>query len=236
MNDPDRNKHFMLIVDNNVDDRFQMGMLLKQFGYNIFTTTSAEKALAIMSVTPPVAVFAEAGETGTAILAGIKKTPQFSDIPFIFLTTTPNAMLEGRARRGEFAGFLRKPVDIEKLILVVESVVANEPRRKIRIITALRAELTGELGSASGLVTSLSETGIFFRTLDPHPMHARLMVNFEIKGKSVTVETEVVYNCILDEGPFKEPGMGMKFVKVNPEDQAIIKAFVLEEVGKHVVR
>jgi len=236
MNAPDRNKRFMLIVDNNVDDRFQMGMLLKQCGYTIFTATSVQKALEIMNVTPPVAVFADAGAAGTAILAEIKKNPQFSDIQLILLSTPPNAILEGRAQRGEFAGFLRKPVDIEKLILVVESVIANEPRRKIRVTTALRAELIGELGPAYGLVTSLSETGMFFRTLDPYPVHSRLMINFDIKGRLITVEAEVVYTCTLDEGPFKEPGMGIKFVKVNPDEQDIIKAFVREEVGKHIVR
>jgi CheY-like chemotaxis protein len=236
MDAPDKSKRFMLIVDNNVDDRFQMGMLLKQCGYTIFTATNAEKALEILNVTPPVAVFADAGAAGTAILAEIKKNPQFSDIQLILLSTAPNTILEGRAQRGEFAGFLRKPVDIEKLILVVESVIANEPRRKIRVTTALRAELLGALGPAYGLVTSLSETGMFFRTLDPHPAHARLMINFDIKGRLITVEAEVVYTCNLDEGPFREPGMGMKFVKVNPADQAIIKAFVREEVGKHIVR
>jgi len=236
MDAPDRSKRFMLIVDNNVDDRFQMGMLLKQCGYNIFTATNVQKALEIMNATPPVAVFSDAGAAGTAILGEIKKNPLFSDIQLILLSTAPNAILEGRAQRGEFAGFLRKPVDMEKLILVVESVVVKEPRRKIRITTALRAELIGELGSAYGLVTSLSESGMFFRTLDPHPVHTRLMINFDVKGRLITVEAEVVYTCNLDEGPFKEPGMGMKFVKVNPEDQANIKAYVREEVGKHIVR
>jgi twitching motility two-component system response regulator PilH len=230
------NKRFMLIVDNNIDDRFQMGMLLKQFGYNIFTTTSAEEALEIMSATPPVTVIADGGKTGMAIVTGIKKNPQFSDIPLIILSTTSNEMLEARARRGELAGFLRKPVDIEKLSLAVESILAKGPQRKIRITTALWAKLIGELGSAEGLVTVLSETGMFFQTINPHPLHTRLKVNFKIEGKPVTLEAEVVYNCTFEEGPFKEPGMGIKFVKVNPEDQAIIKAFVSEEVGKNVVQ
>jgi twitching motility two-component system response regulator PilH len=230
------NKRFMLIVDNNIDDRFQVGMLLKQFGYNIFTTTSAEDALEIMSATPPVTVFADGGKTGMAIVTGIKKNPQFSDIPLVILSTTSNEMLEGRARRGELAGFLRKPVDIEKLSLAVESILAKGPQRKIRITTTLWAKLTGELGSAEGLVSVLSETGMFFQTLSPHPLHTRLKVNFKIGGKPIMLETEVVYNCTFEEGPFKEPGMGMKFVKVSPEDQAIIKAFVSEEVEKSVVR
>ena len=226
----------MLIADNNIDDRFQTGMLLQQFGYNIFTTNSAQEALEIMKATPPVVVFADASTIGTAIAEGIKKNPQFFDIPLIILSTTSNGMWEGRARRGELAGFLRKPINIEKLMSAVEAVLSKGQRRKIRIPTALLAKLTGELGSGEGLVTVLSEAGMFFRTLDPYPMHTRMKVYFEIKGKPITLETEVVYNCTFNEGPFKEPGMGMKFVKVSPEDLAIIKAFVLEEVGKNIVR
>jgi CheY-like chemotaxis protein len=236
MNGANKNKPFMLIVDSNVDDRFQTGMLLQQFGYNIFSTASAEKALAIISVTPPIAVFADAGDINRAILTGVKKKPEISDIPLILLSTTPNAILEGRVRRGEFAGFLIKPVDAEKLYLTVELAVLKGPRRKIRIATSLKANVSGELGIAEGLVTVISENGMFFRILDPYAIQSRLTVNLEIKGRPITLEAEVVYSCNFDEGPFKEPGMGMKFVKIKPEDQAIIKAFILEEIGKNVAR
>jgi CheY-like chemotaxis protein len=182
MNCTDRSKRFMLIVDSNVDDRFHISMLLQQFGHNTFTATTAEEALVIISVTPPAAVFAEAGKTGTIILTGIKKNTQFFDIPLILLSTTPNAILEGRARRGDFAGFLRKPIDAKKLYLTVESAVLNEPRRKIRLATSLRPKLVEERGSEEGLVTVLPETGMFSRTYDSRPMHNRLTVDFEIKG------------------------------------------------------
>lgn len=237
MNGADKNERFMLIVDHNVDDCFHTAMLVKHLGYNIFTAIGAQKALEIMCVSPPLAVFAETGDTATALHSGIKKNPQFSDIPLVLLSTAPNAILEGRAHRGEFAGFLRKPVDAEKLFLIVESIVIKGPRRKnIRITSALRADLSGEHGSAEGVVTSLSESGIFFRTLDPYPAPSRLMVNIAIKGKPITLEAEVVYTCTFDEGPFKEPGMGMKFVKIRPEDQTTIKAFILEEIDIKVAR
>jgi hypothetical protein len=58
---------------------------------------------------------------------------------------------------------------MERLVLAVESVLAKGPQRKTGIITALRVELTGELGSAEGLVTVLSETGFFPRTSIPTP-------------------------------------------------------------------
>ena len=236
VNSEDKNKRFMLIVDHNVDDCFHTAMVIKQLGYTIFTAANPVKALEIMSVSPPLAVFAETGKTGAAVHDGIKKTPQFSDIPLILLSAAPDAILEGRARRGEFAGFVLKPVDAEKIFLTIESAVLKGPRRNVRITSAFRADVSGEHGSVEGVVTNISETGIFFRTLDPHPVKNRLTVNFELKGRTITLEAEVVYNCIFDEGPFKEPGMGMKFVKIRPEDQAAIKVFIKEELEMKAAR
>ena len=236
MSGADKNKPFMLIVDSNIDDRFQTATLLQQFGYSIFATSSAEKALAIIEATPPLAVFADAVEISRAILAGTKKKTEMSDIPLILMSTAPNSALEGRARRGEFAGFLRKPIDAEKLYLTIESTIIKGPRRKIRIATSVRANVSGELGMAEGLVTVLSENGMFFRILDPYAIHSRLTINVEVKGRPMTLEAEVVYSCNFDEGPFKEPGMGLKFVKIKQEDQASIKAFILEEIAKNIIR
>lgn len=236
MNTLDRSKRFMLIVDDQVDDRFQIGMLLERFGYTIFTSSNAAKALAIMRITPPIAVFADAGEMGLAILDAIKNNPQLCDIPLILLSTTPNPPLEEQAKRGEFAAFLKKPVDIGKFIAAVESVLLTEPRRKIRIATALRATLTGEQTATEGFITVLSERGMFFRTPVCHPLHTCWTLQCELLGRRIAVEAEVVYRRTFDEGPFKEPGMGMTFLNISPEAQAGIKTFILEEVKKHVVR
>ena len=89
---------------------------------------------------------------------------------------------------------------------------------------------------AEGLVTIISKSGMFFRILDPYAIQSRMTVNLEIEGRPITLQAEVVYSCNFDEGPFKEPGMGMKFVKVRPEDQTIIKTFILEELAINVAR
>ncbi len=102
----DKNKRYMLIVDHSVDDCFHTAMLLKHLGYTIFTAPDAQKALEIMTVSPLLAVFADAGDIGMAIYAGIKQTDQFPDVPLVLLSTAPNALLEEKALQGEFAGFL----------------------------------------------------------------------------------------------------------------------------------
>jgi hypothetical protein len=78
----------------------------------------------------------------------------------------------------------------------------------------------------------LSEHGMYVRTLQPYPANTRLSVQIVIKGRPVPVEAEVLYCHKFGEGPFKEPGMGLKFVRVAPQDQQIIREFIREEIIK----
>jgi len=234
-NTAEMKKRFILVVDNNVDDRFHTSMVLQRFGYNICTARSGEEAVEFMSVSPPAAVVSEAGLTGAGLLSRVKKDARFLDVPLILVSTRPDQALEDRARRGEYAAFLRKPVDVEELYRVIQSAVEKTPRRNIRIAVYLKAKLEDDPEGTDAFVTVISEYGMFFRTLEPRPANTRVPVTIEIKGRSVKLEAVVLYASSFDEGPFKEPGMGMKFVKISPEDQALIKTFILEQVGSDIV-
>ena len=77
---------------------------------------------------------------------------------------------------------------------------------------------------------------MFFRTLDPQPANTIITAVFEIKGRLIKLDAIVLYTTNFDEGPFKEPGMGMKFVKISREDRNLIAAFILEQVEEGIVR
>ena len=233
-NPEEKNKRFVLVVDSNVDDRFSTSMLLQRFGCNIFTAHSAAEAIEFMCVAPPAAVVSEAGQTGAEILSRIKKEPRFSDVPLILLSSSPDRALEDRARHGEFVAFLRKPINIEEFYRIVEEVIHRGPRRNIRVATYLMANLEDDLARDEGYVTVLSEYGMFFRTLAPRPVNTRVAVTFDIKGRAIQLEAVVLYVTSFNEGPFKEPGVGLKFTKVSPEDRTLIKAFILERVQEDI--
>ncbi len=231
----ERNKRYILVVDNNVDDRFQTGMLLQRFGYNICTSGSAGEAVDFMHVAPPAAIVAET-MTGAGLVSRIKKDIRFADVPVILLAKTPDLDLEIRTRRGEFAACLTKPLDVEKFYQTVQSVVERTPRKNIRINTSLQAQLEHVADGSRGLVTVISEFGMFFQTQDPQPLNECVSAVLIVKGRTIKLEAIVLYSYSLEASPFKEPGMGMKFVKISPEDQAYIKAYILEEVQGGIVR
>jgi hypothetical protein len=142
--------------------------------------------------------------------------------------------LEERARKGEFAACLRKPVDVEELYRAVESVIEKGPRRNIRIATNLKAGLEDQGAGNDGYVTVISEYGMFFRTLDPLPANTRVPMGIEIKGRTIKLEAVVLYSCSVDDGPFKEPGMGLKITRIAPADQDHIRQFIREEITRGI--
>ncbi len=231
MDAAERVKRYVLVVETNVDDRFMVSMLLQRFGCTICSAHSAEEVLEFLSVAPPAAVISEGGQPGAVLLARIKKDGRFSDVPVILLTPLPDHALEDRVRRGEIAAVLRKPVDAEAFYRAIQASVEKTPRKNIRIATYLPAKMTDDPVNGDGYVTVLSEHGMFFRTLEPRAVRMQVPVSFSFPGCEVMAEATVLYTCGFDEGPFKDPGMGMKFSKISDDARALIRNFILEQIG-----
>jgi hypothetical protein len=57
-----------------------------------------------------------------------------------------------------------------------------------------------------------------------------LKADLEIGDKTLKLEAVVLYSFELETSPFKEPGRGLKFVKIRPEDQTFINSSILEQI------
>lgn len=229
-----RKNWYFLVVDNDVDDRFLISMVLQRFGYNICTASTASDAVEFMHVAPPAAIIADAG-IGAGLVSSLKKDLRFSDTQVIFLAKARDLDLELKARRGEIAACLAKPLDVELFYQTIQAVIEKTPRKNIRIGTSLEATIGIVADGIKGCVTVLSEFGMFVRTKEPQDVNERVPIRVELKGRTMELEAVVLYSYSLEASPFKEPGMGMKFVKISPEDQALIKSYILEAVRGGIV-
>jgi len=226
---------YILVVDTDWNERFTLSMLLQRFGYTIANTNSASEGVEFLCVAPAVAVFAEAGEVGEDLAARLKADARFRDVPLIMVADVPDRGLEERLKQGILAGLLRTPLNPEEVFKVIQRVIEKGTRENIRIPTALQATLRDESGVTQGFVTVLSQYGLFFRTLEPRPAKARAGVNISFGDRTVDLEAEVLYIVSFEEGPFCEPGMGMKFVNITPEDSALIRFFIYEQLGAGIM-
>jgi len=226
---------YILVVDTDWNERFTLSMLLQRFGYTIANTNSAREGVEFLCVAPAVAVFAEAGEVGEDLAARLKADTRFQDVPLVMVTDVPDSGLEERLRQGTFAGLLRTPLNPDDVFKVIQKVVEKGSRENIRIPTALEATLRDENGATQGFVTVLSQYGVFFRTLEPRPAKTRAGISISFGDRAVDIEAEVLYIVSFEEGPFCEPGMGMKFVNITPEDSALIRFFIYEQLGAGIM-
>jgi response regulator RpfG family c-di-GMP phosphodiesterase len=224
-NTTDNNNMYLLVVDFNVDERFFTCMLLQRYGYNICTASSTTEAISFMHVAPPSVIVAE-GSVGIELAARLKKDVRFSSIPIIVLAKASDLDLDLRLRRGGFAACVYKPLDAEKFYQAVQAALGMTRRKNIRIETSLLTRLDG---AEEGIVSVISEGGMFFPTEDPRELNTVVKADLEIGDKTVKLEAVVLYSFEIETSPFKEAGMGLKFVKISPEDQAFIKAYILEQ-------
>ena len=84
--------------------------------------------------------------------------------------------------------------------------------------------------------TVLSEHGMYVRTLSPCPRNDRLTLEMNINGRVVFAEAAVLYSHRPGEGPFMEPGMGLKFIGIASADPEFIRQFICEEVSRGIMK
>jgi len=221
---------YVLVIDSDDEDLFQTCMLLRRLGHAIMIARSGEKALEFMVVSPPAAIVADPAAGIALFLSRLRQDSRFYDVPLILLSWWHNASLEEVQKTGDFFAYLRKPIDVTQLYCTVDAAVKKGPRRNIRITTQIMVTLEDGLAGADGHATTLSEHGLFFRTFVPRQVSARIPAVIRIKDASIRLEAVVLYVIPFDEGPFQEPGMGMKFINISRSDRDLIAAFIVDEL------
>jgi CheY-like chemotaxis protein len=236
---PERRSRFLLVVDSNANDLFYLSMLLQRFEYNISTAANGAEALKMTGIAAPSLVVASSvlsDMPGLELIRRMKQDPRTAIVPVLVKTADRTQETERLYRQAGAAACLYEPVNAEELYRTVQSAIEPTPRQNIRIHTMLSVIVDGKpLDCVEGECASvLSEHGMYVRTLRPYSSKTRLPVQIVIKGRSIPVEAEVLYCHKFGEGPFKEPGMGLKFVRVAPQDQELIRQFIREELVKGI--
>lgn len=231
-----RKKQFVLVVDGDARDAAATGLLLQNFGYSVTTVRSAEEALELIAIASPALVVMELslpGMGGFDLLASIRQETHLAKIPVIVQTAVQDARTDDRCREDGCTLYLRKPVRMEDLYRAVQSTVERTPRRNLRVKTYLRASVDGQ-AMGSELITVISDSGMFIKTLQPRPTGTDHRVTFVVSKRAITVQAVVLYVYAFGEGPNKEPGMGMKFTSIAPQDQEFLRSFIQSQVNPPV--
>ena len=237
-NKSDDTNRFVVVVDGDTNDLVYTAVLLQRFAFQACTARSAAEALEMIAVMPPVLVVVSQqvrDMSGYDLLLRLRLDPRTSEVPVIALTHAGDLMMAQRFREAGVAACLDKPVPAEELYKAVQAAVLK-PRKNLRITTVLPVTVNGVLLN-SGIgecATMISEHGIYIRTLKPAAKGAHLPVTILLKNRIIPVETVVLYTYGHLEGLFKEPGMGLGFVRAASEDLELIRQYIHEEITQGV--
>jgi len=230
-------KRLLIVVDSLPAHLFYTNILLQRLGYHIHALKTAEDALEIMHVASPVVILTEvslAGMDGVAFLRKIKQDPKTSKVPVIVLSSSREQSMKNECLREGCAAYLQKPVDPDVLYGAIQK-ETKDSRQFIRLKTKLNVKV-GDEASANSLiddyVTALSEQGMFVSTLKPRPVDTEIPITIFFEDMRIKVDGLVLYSFSRNDGPLKTPGMGVRFVRIDPDDQATIKSIITKEITR----
>jgi response regulator RpfG family c-di-GMP phosphodiesterase len=234
-----RDPGYLLIVDNNVNDLYSLAMILQRFNYNVCTATTGNDAFELAIVAVPKLIITPLDLTdlpGTELVNRLKWDSRTSSIPVIVISDVPALEFEQQCHKAGVVAFLINPVPAEVLFRTIQKTIEQIPRENIRIRTLLSISIDNKpIDSEKGeCITELSEYGMYVRTLEPCPQRTRIAIQFELGGRSISGEAEVLYCHRYGDGPFKEPGMGLKLVAISSSDRNYIKTYIREEIMKNI--
>ncbi len=233
-----RAKRFVLVVDGDPRDALSTGMLLQNFGYTVTSVRGVNEALEFISIAVPSLIVTEIllpGRSGRELIDHIRREPTLPAIPVIVQTSLSDVQTEELCRGAVNTLYLRKPVSPEALYRAVQSTIEPTPRRHLRVSTYLRASLAGS-GQGAELITVLSDSGMFIKSLSPRPAGSTHTVSFMIDRRIIKAGAVVLYTYAFGDGPYKDPGMGMQFTDISPDDRELVRQFIRRQVTPPIDR
>jgi len=227
-----REKLIVLVVDGDPVSQFYTCLFLLKFNYHVISVRTAEEALVIIELTTPLIIITELilqQMSGVDLLKHVKQDPRTRNVPVLIYTAVKAEAQRDLCRAAGCAGYLVRTSDHNLLYEAVQQATEPKPRHFIRLKTGLDVIVTtpGREDQAA-LVSAISEHGMFVSTQQPLPNNTTAaftmyLPNAGING--VRLQGKILYS---HEGSRlgKNPGMGVKFLRVLPDDAAMIKAFI----------
>ncbi len=237
----EKKKRVILVVDSDAAHLYYTGILLQRLDYEIHTLRTAEEALEVMDVALPALILTETslrGVNGIGLLRAVKRDPRTKSVPVIIYSLSWNPNVKETCLREGCADFIQKPFDPDVLYAAIQQATEATPRRYIRLSTCLSLAVGDEAGdsTAGNCITALSENGVYINTPIPRAVGAQLPLTIFLGKTKIKVDGLVLYSFNLKEGPLHEPGMGIKFIHIKPEDQSLIKAFIKKELTRDLTQ
>ena len=232
----------VMLVDGSATLRYYYGILLKRLAFTVMVAESGEEALKIIQNTVPALILTDVTlprMSGIEFIQTIKGSALTSAVPVIAFVGQSDASVRSSCLSIGCVDFLTKRVDPDHLYRSIQAALEPKPRGHMRLNMPLKV-VVGDGTSQGGAerteyATTISEGGLYLRTLFPRPKNSFTPVRIIIKNRTVRAQAAVLYSHAMEGGFFKEPGMGMKFIEISPEDRSFVRRFIKEQLTSDIV-
>jgi len=233
----------VIIADDNQTFLMYMGILLKRLGFTVLPAENGLEVLKLLKFCDPDVIIIDvwlAGMEGTALLRYIKEDRMTSKIPVIMVSSDSSTSVVKKCKNLGCAGYLRKPVKVDKLHDILETCVFSQIRQKRKYLRVPMNKKVGVVfnGIEHDLYTeTLSERGIFIRKRDPFPIGSRLEVILPLdEEESIRLQGEVIHiKGLFGEAMTVPPGMGIEFRNISKNHSKMLRNFIKRQIGKDII-
>jgi len=234
-----RKRRLIMVVDSDADNLVYTSTILKRFDYPTDTAKTAKEALDRAAATAPSLIITALGLNdmhGLDLMRNLKKDPGTAAVPVIALRRQGDLQGEKCSLELGACDCLYQPVAPEKLYLAVQSATETRPRKNIRLKTTMPVKVDGlpVTDSKSTYASDLSERGMFLQCAEPAAVNTRLSLQIDLNGHSIPVQAAVVYSYRTPGGSYLQPGMGLEFNRIAPNDQELIRRYVRNEITRGI--
>jgi CheY-like chemotaxis protein len=236
----DRNRWF-LVVDSDSDSLHYTAALLKRLEYKTIEAETARAAVQMATSSGPNLIITSLvlkDMSAAEFIRQLKQNARTERVPVIALRRRDDPPVELDALPGSAVPCLDRPVSPERLYRSVQLATETTPRKSIRIRTLqpVKVENVQLNEGYNTCTTHLSERGMFLRTEKFVPLNTRLSLKIYLYGAIIPVEAVVLNSSAAGGGPCREPGMGLEFISVEPNDRELLRRFICHEVTRGIVR
>ena len=228
---------YVLVVGSDTRNVVYTSMLLQRLNYHICTAGTAEAALEMALAVVPSLVISDLKLTGMSaaqMIRALRKKPSTADVPVIIKLEHLIPKIVQKCLEAGAAACIKKPVEPQELYRVVQATIETTPREHIRIKTRLSLAVNNTPldFNAGECATMLSSRGMYVRTRTRYPVKTKLPVRVTLNDRTIPALATVIYSHAEGEGPFGEPGMGLYFEDISPQDQDCLQRYIDGEVTK----
>lgn len=228
----------VMVVDKSSAFLKLMEIIIARLGYGTSAVSSAEDCLRILRSQGSDLILTELSLTdgsGPELCRRVRNDPDLAEIPIVILTTENSEEKRRLAFDSGCDDYLTKPLTVRPLFATLEKLVGQRRRKQIRTTMESFAEISNGGESLNLETFNIGEGGVFLKTEKPMPVGDVIDLNLTLPGRPepMKLRGEVLYafGAKVQNHP---AGMGIKFVDVDTDRQAILTHYVEGYVARGV--